>query len=159
MVAAAAGVVAACSAHDYAAGTGTSPSVVSLPESPSSSTISSGQSSERGGSAAATSTEPTAAQLCRASIPRDDLLSWASATVGQFRQYQYGGPTPIRPLGSAFAGLAEDTPGAWCAVKVGAETTRWWAVVKGRSPQRLIDITGPGEGKAHGAVRGPEQVP
>jgi hypothetical protein len=97
------------------------------------------------------------AALCAAGLPGDDLLSWASSTVGQFRQFQYGGPTPTRPLATAFAGLPEDTAGAWCAVKVGTQTTRWFAVVQGHDPVRAIDITGPGEGTT--GVQGPPVVP
>jgi len=98
-----------------------------------------------------------AAALCGESLTGDDLLASASGTVAQFQQFQYGGPTPTRPLASAFLGLAEDTAGAWCAVKVGTETTRWFAVVKGRGPVKAIDITGPGEGTT--GVQGPPVVP
>ena len=117
-----------------------------------------GQAAESGGTAvSASAAAGDAAQLCRDSLPGQDLLAWASGTVAQFRQYQYGGPTPIRPLAAAFPGLPVDTGGAWCAVKIGAETTRWLAVVPGWTPQRLLDMTGPGG--ARGAVHGPYQVP
>jgi hypothetical protein len=102
-------------------------------------------------------TSSDAAALCAASLPGDDLLSSANGTVGQFEQFQYGGPTPTRPLAAAFPGLAEDTTGAWCAVKVGTETTRWFAVVAGHDPVKAIDITGPGEGTT--GVQGPPVVP
>jgi hypothetical protein len=105
-------------------------------------------------SAVATSDAGT---LCVESLPGDDLLSWASGTVGGFHQFQYGGPTPTRPLASAFPGSTDDTAGAWCAVKVGTETTRWFAVVQGHDPVQAIDITGPGEGTT--AVQGPPVVP
>lgn len=117
------------------------------------------QPSPAGTSAASLPAQPRGATLCAERLPGQQLLAWADGTVAAFHAYQYGGPTPTRPLASAFAGLPGDTSGAWCAVRAGSDTTRWWAVVEDQAPQRLVDITGPGEGKPRGAVDGPEQVP
>jgi hypothetical protein len=115
---------------------------------------------------AATSSPPasppgatTTLQLCQAEFSDDEVLSWASGTVTQFREYQYGGPNPTRPLAGAFADLPGDTRGAWCGLRGGVDTINWWAVVEGRQPVKAIDITGPGEGTMRGEAQGPPVVP
>jgi hypothetical protein len=101
----------------------------------------------------------TSLQLCQAAVSGGQLVSWASGSVAQFRQYQYGGPTPTRPLATAFPDLPGETVGAWCGVGDGPDTVHWWAVVSGREPAKAIDITGPGEGKMRGEAQGPPIVP
>ena len=101
----------------------------------------------------------TAQQTCQDAFPDDQLLSWASGTVAQFQGYQYGGPVPTRPLTTAFSSLPDDTVGAWCGVRVSADTIRWWVIVAGENPIRAIVITGPGEGTRHGEAQGPPFVP
>jgi hypothetical protein len=101
----------------------------------------------------------TPRDVCLSQFSDDQLLSWAGGTVADFRAYQYGGPTPTRPLSAAFAALADDTAGAWCGTRLGSESTRWWAVVGGQQPVKAIDIIGPGEGVKRGAADGPPRIP
>jgi hypothetical protein len=64
-------------------------------------------------------------QTCQAAFSGAEVLSWATGTVAQFHEYQYGGPTPTRPLATAFSDLPGETRGAWCALRNGTDTTRW----------------------------------
>lgn len=107
------------------------------------------------GTPAATATE----QLCRQMLPGATLLAWASGTVAGFRAWQHGGPVPIRPLKDAFPGVPATATGAWCGIWQDVETIRWLAVVAGRDPAHLIDITGQGETAWRGDVGLPPVVP
>lgn len=97
--------------------------------------------------------------LCENALPGADVLSWASATVAQFRGYQYGGPRPTVPLAQVFPDLPGDVRGAWCATGDTTSSTHWWAVVAGRPAASLITINGPGEGVHRGPLSGPPQIP
>jgi hypothetical protein len=97
----------------------------------------------------------TTQQLCLTKFSKAELLAWSPATVKDFRTFQYGGPKANVPLADAFPGVVETTKGAWCGTNRGKDTIRWWAVVAGQQPARVIDINGPGEGKYRGAVTPP----
>jgi hypothetical protein len=97
----------------------------------------------------------TTQQLCLTKFSKAELLAWSPATVKDFRTFQYGGPKANVPLADAFPGVVETTKGAWCGTKEGKDTIRWWAVVAGQQPARVIDINGPGEGKYRGEISPP----
>jgi hypothetical protein len=133
--------------------------IISACGAPVASTTGSDSGSPSPARSTSTSQAKTAQQICQDAFSDGEVLSWARGTVSQFRQYQFGGPTPTRPLAATFSDLPGKTPGAWCGVRVSAETTRWWAVVEGRDPVKAIDITGPGEGTMRGEAQGPPVVP
>lgn len=97
--------------------------------------------------------------ICAAGLEGTKLLAWAGGTVGDFRGYHYSGPRAIYPLRDAFPDLGETIPGAWCGVFLKTDTIRWWAVVDGQQPAKVLDITGPGATSYQGDVGSPPVVP
>jgi len=93
---------------------------------------------------------------------KDRLLAWSDATVGDFRQWHYGGPQPSAPLASAFPEHSPTTAGAWCettAPDLGSSYSFWFAVVVGSAPVQLLNgAFGPGVPET-GQVSGPPTVP
>lgn len=94
----------------------------------------------------------TPEEMCQKALGTSSVLDWTESTVSQLREFQYGGPSPIRPLARAFPGVPGNTRGAWCGTAPKPQTTRWWAVTPGRSAMRAVDLQGPGEGVRHGLV-------
>jgi hypothetical protein len=73
--------------------------------------------------------------LCDASFPQDELIAWADGTVGSFRSFQYGGPTPTIPLASVYPRAGADTDGAWCLISSHSDQpSGWWVVIAGERP-------------------------
>ena len=92
----------------------------------------------------------TSEQLCRDQLG-EALISWSRGllSVAALRATTWG---PVRrPLATAFAGVPDDTGGAWCGTRL-ANGTRWWAVVAGQAPLRVVDTVGV---KASGPGAGP----
>ena len=98
-------------------------------------------------------------RICEGAFGSYDLLDWAPGTVANFRAYQFGGPVAKVPLAHVFPNVPDNTRGAWCGTKDGAEATHWWAVVVGHDAASAITIRGPGEGVRHGSTAGSPQVP
>jgi len=101
----------------------------------------------------------TAQQRCEDAFPGEQLLAWGSTTVAELRSYGYSGPVTKHPLEGAFADQPGETGGTRCDVFVSGHTSRWWAVVEGTAPVRVLTITGPGEETLRGEVDGPPIVP
>jgi hypothetical protein len=81
------------------------------------------------------STALSARALCDQTFPKDELIAWADGTVASFRSFQYGGPTPTRPLESVFPAADGITPGAWCLITSGSDQpSGWWVAIPGESP-------------------------
>ena len=86
----------------------TGPADTSSPTSTAGPTGSTGATDPAGSSGA---TEVTATrQMCLEAFPDNQLLTWSDATVADFRAFSFGGPTPRRPLATAFKGMAAVTP-------------------------------------------------
>ena len=162
------GVLGACGAT---AGSGTATNADTAPESTGSSTPerTTSETSTPSGTTGSPVASPTGSvgatevsatrRMCLEAFPDERLLSWADGTVADFRGFQFGGPTPARPLATVFKGVPTGTKGAWCGISTGPDTVRWWAVVESRTPVKAVDITGPGEGSFRGEAVGPPILP
>lgn len=112
-----------------------------------------------GDSATSQSPLKSASTICRDTFTHHVVLGWDDAKVAELRAYQYGGPIAQRPLESAFPHVPANTPGAWCVVLQGPDSSSLWGAVPGSPPRRAITITGPGEDRYRGQMHGPPQVP
>ena len=101
----------------------------------------------------------TTHNLCLAAFSNNELLAWATDNVAGIRSYRYGGSVPTYPAASAFPGVAADTPSAWCGTLLRADTIRWWAMIDGQQPIKMLDITGPGATAKRGQVAPPAPPP
>lgn len=73
--------------------------------------------------------------LCKTTFPQETLIAWSDGTVQSFRSFQYGGPTPTKPLDSVFPTAATDTGGAWCLIgSKSDQLSGWWVVIAGERP-------------------------
>lgn len=77
-------------------------------------------------------------ELCEVTFPGELLVAWADGTVGGFRDWHYGGPTPTYPVPSAFPDASVETVGAWCYLERTKHTNGWWITIPGAEPSLVL---------------------
>lgn len=109
-------------------------------------------------SATSPSTESRRA-WCEGAELEGTLTGWGPATVGEFREFGWGGPQRRMPLKDAFPASPLQTQGAWCVISHKENEATWYAVVPGQPPAMAVTVAGPGEHKVRGEGAGAPVVP